>query len=218
MSPLPEILEQMQELDLDPSRPLIVSDADEVLLRFMLALETYLDGLGLWINLQNFAISGNIRSKETDEVVEVPDLINEFFAASTRHITAVDHAAASLNSLSERAQVIILTNLPIAHKRERIDNLRDHGMSYPVLVGSGPKGPAMAWLENKMQAPVFFLDDIPHNIDSVGKHTPDTKRIHFIADPRLAKLIGPAKEATMRIDCWKEAHDWIHAELDQSGY
>lgn len=216
--PSQEILSQFDILTLDPDRPLVISDADEVLLRFMVAMEEFLDREGLWIDLNHFALSGNIFSKETNEKVTRENLINDFFAVATRNIPAVDHAAESLSKLNERAQVIIFTNLPIAYKQERIENLRDHGMDYPVIVGSGLKGPAISWLHKKMRAPVFFLDDISHNIDSVGEHSPDTNRIHFIADPRLARLVGPAKKATQRIDCWKQAHDWIASELDRTGH
>ena len=67
----------------------------------------------------------------------------------------------------------------------------------------------MAWLTRHIDAPVFFLDDIPHNIDSVAECAPHVHRIHFIADPRLAGLIGAAKGASARIDAWHEAHDSI---------
>lgn len=214
--PHPEIIKQLATLEIDEERPLIISDADEVLLRFMVALEAFLDKEGLWIDLKNFAISGNIKSKETNQSVERPNLIDDFFAHATRHIDVVDHAAGSLASLSNEAQVIVLTNLPMPHKQARIDNLRDHGIDYPVIIGSGLKGPAVGWLTHKMRAPVFFLDDIPHNIDSVSDHSPLAHRIHFIADPRLAALVGPAKGATARIDCWKQAHDWIAAEIKRS--
>ena len=96
----------------------------------------------------------------------------------------------------------------------RIDNLASHGIDFPVVIGSGLKGPAVAWLAQNMQAPVFFLDDIPHNIDSVAEHAPDVHRIHFIADQRLAKLIGPAKGASQRIDVWEEAYEWISDKIN----
>ena len=216
--PAPEILTQLETLDLDPSRPLIISDADEVLLRFMAQLEHFLEKQGLWIDLGNFAISGNIKSLETNEPVEFPDLIDEFFDAETRDIQPTSGAAQSLETLAARAQIIVLTNLPAKNKQERSDNLNAHGMNYPVVVGSGAKGPAVAWLNARISAPVFFLDDIPHNVDSVAKHAQEVRRIHFVADPRLAKLIGPAKGATTRIDVWNEAYDWISRELTQAGY
>jgi len=216
--PAPEILSQLETLDLDPRRPLIISDADEVLLRFMAQLEHFLEKRGLWIDLGNFAINGNIKSLETNEPVEFPDLIDEFFDAETRDIQPTSGAAQSLETLSARAQIIVLTNLPAKNKQERIDNLNAHGMNYPVVVGSGAKGPAVAWLCARISAPVFFLDDIPHNVDSVAEHAPEVRCIHFVADPRLAKLIGPAKGATTRIDVWNEAYDWISRELTQAGY
>jgi hypothetical protein len=211
--PHPDILVQLETLTIDPKRPLIISDADEVLLRFMARLEHYLDQQGLWIDLNNFAISGNIKSKSDNQPIEVPNLIDDFFAAETLHIEATDNAASTLAQLSERAQIIVLTNLPAAAKQARIDNLSRHGMDYPVIVGSGLKGPAVAWLTRHIDAPVFFLDDIPHNIDSVAECAPHVHRIHFIADPRLAGLIGAAKGASARIDAWHEAHDWISEKI-----
>lgn len=212
--PAPEILSQLEPLALDPDRPLIISDADEVLLQFMVQLEDYLHRQGLYIDLRNFAINGNIKSLETHEPVETPNLIDDFFASDTLRMPAVAGAAAALARLSTRAQILILTNLPAAQKQERIDNLAAHGIDYPVIVGSGLKGPAVAWLAARVNAPVFFLDDIPHNIDSVAKAMPNVRRIHFIADTRLAKLIGPAKGATVRLDDWVQTHDWIEEQLN----
>ncbi len=213
-APHPDIIEQMEKLDITISRPLIISDADEVLLRFMQRLEHYLQQQGLWIDLDNFAISGNIKSRETNQPVEVPTLIDDFFASETLHIEPTDGAAKALGRLSERAQIVVLTNLPVVEKQHRIENLAKHGMNYPVVVCSGLKGPSVAWLATRVNAPVFFLDDIPHNIDSVAKHAPEVHCIHFVADPRLGKLIDAAKGATVRIDVWSQAYDWISAKLD----
>lgn len=214
----PEVQMQLAEINIQPDRPLIITDADEVLLRFMMALEKFLDAEGLWIDLKSFAINGNIKSRKTNEPVQRDNLIDDFFAAATRDIPAVDHAAEALEKLSEQAQILVFTNLPLQYKQERIDNLRAHGMDYPVLVGSGLKGPTLAHLATQTRAPVFFLDDIPHNINSARDHSPDTHRIHFIADPRLAELVAPAAGASTRIDCWKQAHDWISSQLIQRGF
>ena len=210
----PETMQQLQALTLDASRPLIITDADEVLLRFMQRVEHYLDSIGLWIDLSSFALSSNIKSKETDEPVQVPTLIDDFFAAETANIDAAPGAAAALAKLSAEAQIVVLTNLPAAHRDARIANLKGHGMDYPVVVNSGLKGPAVKWLTEKAGSPVFFLDDIPHNIDSVAEHAPQVTCIHFIADPRLGKLIGKAKGATARIDDWDEAHDFITGQIN----
>lgn len=209
----PEVMDQLEALELHPARPLIITDADEVLLRFMERVEHYLDTLGLWIDLSSFALGSNIKSKKTDEPVKVPTLIDDFFAAETAHIEAAHGAAEALASLSRMAQIVVLTNLPAPHRNERIANLKGHGMDYPVVVNSGLKGPAVKWLTQKVSGPVFFLDDIPHNIDSVAEHAPQVHTIHFVADPRLAKLINKAEGATARIDIWAEAHDFIAGKI-----
>lgn len=206
-----EISNQIETLELDPDRPLVISDADEVLLQFMRQFEVYLDRNDMWIDLSSFKLQGNIKYKGSDEAVDMTNrnIIDDFFAAETLNFSPVDGAAEALTALSKEAQVIILTNLPIAQKNERQINLSEHGMDYPVIVGSGLKGPAVKSLGDKINAPLFFLDDIPHNINSVAEYVPMSGRIHMIADPRLSKLIGAAEGASARIDQWHEAQNWI---------
>ena len=210
-----EISNQIETLKLDPDRPLVISDADEVLLQFMRQFEIYLDRNDMWIDLSSFRLQGNIKYKGSDETVDMTNrnIIDDFFAAETLNFSPVEGAAEALNALSKEAQIIILTNLPLAQKSERQINLSKHGMDYPVIVGSGLKGPAVKSLGEKIKAPLFFLDDIPHNINSVAEYVPTSGRIHMIADPRLSKLIGAAEGASARIDQWQEAQAWILDKL-----
>lgn len=210
-----EISNQIETLELDPDRPLVISDADEVLLQFMRQFEIYLDRNDMWIDLSSFRLQGNIKYKGSDEAVDMTNrnIIDDFFAAETLNFSPVEGAAEALTALSKEAQIIILTNLPIAQKSERQINLSKHGMDYPVIVGSGLKGPAVKSLGEKINAPLFFLDDIPHNINSVAEYVPTSGRIHMIADPRLSKLIGAAEGASARIDQWQEAQAWILNKL-----
>ena len=210
-----EISNQIETLELDPDRPLVISDADEVLLQFMRQFEIYLDRNDMWIDLSSFRLQGNIKYKGSDEAVDMTNrnIIDDFFAAETLNFSPVEGAAEALNVLSKEAQIIVLTNLPLAQKNERQINLSKHGMDYPVIVGSGLKGPAVKSLGEKINAPLFFLDDIPHNINSVAEYVPTSGRIHMIADPRLSKLIGAAEGASARIDQWQEAQAWILDKL-----
>jgi len=210
-----EISNQIETLELDPDRPLVISDADEVLLQFMRQFEIYLDRNDMWIDLSSFRLQGNIKYKGSDEVVVMKNrnIIDDFFAAETLNFSPVEGAAEALTALSKEVQIIILTNLPLAQKSERQINLSKHGMDYPVIVGSGLKGPAVKSLGEKINAPLFFLDDIPHNINSVAEYVPTSGRIHMIADPRLSKLIGAAEGASARIDQWQEAQAWILDKL-----
>ena len=210
-----EISNQIETLELDPDRPLVISDADEVLLQFMRQFEIYLDRNDMWIDLSSFRLQGNIKYKGSDEAVDMTNrnIIDDFFAAETLNFSPVEGAAEALNALSKEAQIIILTNLPLAQKSERQINLSKHGMDYPVIVGSGLKGPAVKSLGEKINAPLFFLDDIPQNINSVAEYVPTSGRVHMIADPRLSKLIGAAEGASVRIDQWHEAKAWILDKL-----
>ena len=210
-----EVSNQIETLELDPDRPLVISDADEVLLQFMRQFEIYLDRNDMWIDLSSFRLQGNIKYKGSDDAVDMTNrnIIDDFFAAETLNFSPVEGAAEALNALSKEAQIIILTNLPLAQKSERQINLSKHGMDYPVIVGSGLKGPAVKSLGEKINAPLFFLDDIPHNINSVAEYVPTSGRIHMIADPRLSKLIGAAEGASARIDQWQEAQAWILDKL-----
>ncbi len=211
-----EIKKQIDEITLDPGRPIIVSDADEVLFQFVGGLERYLETQGLWLDLQSFALSGNIKYKDTNEVYpteKMRDLLSSFFAVSTSFLEPVEGAALALERLSEHAQIVVLSNVPLSQKQAREETLAKHGMHFPVIANEGLKGPAAAYLAAGAGGPFFFLDDIPHNITSVREAVPSSVIIHFIADPRLARLLGPAEHSDHRIDLWPEVHDVIHRRV-----
>ncbi len=54
----PDVLAQLDELDLDAATPLVISDADEVLIEFMVALERYLERNDMFFDWSSFALSG----------------------------------------------------------------------------------------------------------------------------------------------------------------
>ena len=86
-------------------------------------------------------------------------------------------------------------------------------MPYPVIAGKGPKGPVVKDLLGDFSQTVVFIDDLPPNLTSVATETPQVKRLHFIADPRLAKLLPPARDAHRRIDDWPSAAEWISSVI-----
>ncbi|MBP6014899.1 MAG: hypothetical protein KBA31_21935 [Alphaproteobacteria bacterium] len=202
---------------LDRTRPLIICDADEVLLQFLAGLERFLDRQNCYVDLTSFRIHGNVKRKTTHEPVAdeaVTRLIADFFATDTRHLDPVPGAAAALQHLSDRAQIVILSNLPETSRAARIENLTEHGMLYPVVAGKGPKGPVVRTMIEGFDAPVVFIDDLPPNISSVASEAPHVTRLHFIADPRLARLMPASPDAHGRIDDWPTAATWIHSVLD----
>lgn len=217
----PATIPQIEALDLVRGRPLIVSDADEVLLQFMVGLERYLDTQDLWIDLRSFALTGNIKRKGTDEPVpqaDMPGLLDAFFAASTHELEVVPGAVEALAALSERAQIVILTNVPLEAKARREASLAAQGIPYPVIANKGLKGGAVRRLAELVEAPVVFLDDIPHNLASVAKAHAPTHLIHFIADERLAKLLGQAPDSHFHTTEWPAARRFIEERLDAEGF
>lgn len=216
-----DVVPQIEALSLKRGVPLIVSDCDEVLMQFLVGLEAYLETQGLWLDLRSYALTGNIKHRGTNEVFAaagMPDLMKGFFAASTHALLAVPGAAEALKALSSRAQIVVLTNVPLADKETRARSLAAQGMGYPVIANKGLKGGAVRKLADMVEAPVFFLDDIPHNIASVAKAHDASHRLHFIADQRLARLMGQAPDSHFHTTEWAKAHDYIAARLDESGF
>ncbi len=221
-SPLdPNVESQLSELDLDRSRPLIIADADEVLFEFMAGLDRFLVGEGLYFDWSSFALHGNIRDAATEAPVpkdRVQDLLNLFFQRHTEDLSPVPGAAEALAQLAERAQIVVLSNLPQDRRAARSRALERHGMDYPLIANSGGKGAPVRWMAEIVSGPVFFLDDIPRHHTSVRYAAERVTRIHFIADPRLARLLGPAEHCHHRADNWPEAQSLIGQSLDRDGY
>jgi FMN phosphatase YigB (HAD superfamily) len=197
---------------IDPARPLVICDADEVLLQFLVGLENYLERQGCYLDLASYRIHGNVKHRANGEPVAdelVSAHLKGFFAAETRHLSMVPGAAGALNRLSDRAQIVILSNLPETSREARIENLGGHGMRFPVIAGKGPKGEIVREMIKDHRRNVVFIDDLPPHIASVAAETPHVHRLHFVADPRLARLVPKASEAHQRLDTWPEAEKWI---------
>ncbi len=204
----PFVTNQISDLSLSKDRPLIVTDADEVLFQFMAGLEAFLERQGYEITLKSFAITGNVRHRETGAVVEPADmkqLLGGFFEEETHRLDPVEGAADALERLSTEADIVVLSNVPFAQRDARARSLAASGMPYPLVANSGLKGPAMASLADLGGRPIFFLDDIPHNLQSVHEAVSDVNLVHFVADPRLRKLV-PSPDADH-----VSSGDWEHA-------
>ena len=213
--PVP-VAEQLAGLDLHPGRPLLIADADEVLFYFMRGLEGFLDRQGLYFDWRSYALYGNIRRRDDDSPMaaeQLHPLLQGFFAEATESLAPVDGAAAALADLGRHAQIVVLSNLPLTARPARQRALARHGMAYPLIANTGPKGPAVAHMRQRVDAPAVFIDDIPHNHASVAQLAPTTHRLHFVADPRLAALLGPAPDCHHRAASWDDIHSHVAALL-----
>lgn len=216
-----ELISQLDELNILPDHPLVVTDADEVLFRFVACFEDFLETRDHYLDLRSFALTGNVRRRDDNEPLsrqQVSEQLGEFFADRGEHIPPVPGAAEALSILSRRAQIVVLSNIPMAQRGARSRGLEKHGMPYPMIANTGGKGGAVAALASRVEAPVFFIDDLPDQISSVARAAGHVKRLHFVADPRLAALLEPAVDCHHRTSDWVNARSYIEDELNRSGY
>ncbi|MFQ5957977.1 MAG: hypothetical protein ACE5LF_01270 [Alphaproteobacteria bacterium] len=216
-----DVANQIAAVPLRRHRPLIVSDADEVLVNFMTGFEGFLSDRGLYFTWESYRLNGNIRRRGADNALERPeirDLIDAFFAECIDALTPVEGAAEALGALSRRAQIVVLSNVPLAHCHRRRRWLARHGIDYPLVANIGAKGPAVRELAALAAAPTYFIDDSPQNHLTVARDAGHVHRLHFVADARLARLLGPAPESHHRADDWAAARALIEADLAAQGY
>ncbi len=218
----PAVLAQIEEINLAPDRPLLISDGDEVIFAFVAGLEEFMAPSGLYFAADSFALTGNIRFRESGEALpgeEVRQLILDFHAERMASVPLVAGAAASLGALGQRCQIVVLSNIALDLRGERARALANNGLDLPVVANAGLKGPAVRALCARAGAPVFFLDDIPRNLQSVRAVMADAVHcIHFVGDPRLARLLPASSHAHARFDDWPSAQAHIEALLSAHGF
>lgn len=203
---------QIDALDIQRDKPLIICDVDEVVVHFIKSLEAHLDENGCWLDTASFALNGNIRLKDTNEPVPgqiVGDLLYGCFSARTHIMDMIDGAAEALLDLGETTEIVMLTNLPHDYLEQRVENLRGHGIPYPVVANDGAKGPAVEALLEGLSHDAIFIDDSATNITSVADWCPQTHLIHFIPDHRFARHVPPVDGVALRTDNWQDAKSFI---------
>jgi len=215
---LPETVDrQLRELKIEADRPLLISDADEVLFAFMVGFEAYMEGRGAYFDWVSYRLNGNIRRKLDHAplpVSEVRDLLEGFFRDQTRSLLPIAGAAAALGELSRRMQVVVLSNVPHDRHGDRRHALVRHGMDYPLIANRGSKGPAVKALAARTAAAVVFIDDSPGHHREVAELAPHVQRIHFVGNERLSGLLEPAEHSHVRAQSWDDIRSHIERHLD----
>ncbi|MSP83458.1 MAG: hypothetical protein EXQ94_11160 [Alphaproteobacteria bacterium] len=213
----PDVANQIAEIALAPDRPLVLCDADEVIFDFMTAFEASLARDGLYYTWSEFKLNGNIRRIDDDRpVANVRALVEDFFAASTRDLGVIEGAREGLVAIAKLAQVVVLTNLPIANRGDRRVALSRIGLNFPVVANLGSKGPPVRALAARVAGPVYFIDDSPSHHADVAEQANHVRRLHFVGHARLAGLIGQAPASHYRAATWPELAARIVAELSQA--
>lgn len=198
---------EIQQLKLDREAPLVVVDVDEVLAMFMRGFERFLGGHGLELRLDRFALFQNIYRPGDAEHLDVAAgraLFEKFFEADVEDIDPAPDAAEALAALAARSSIVVLTNAPPQGRLPRARWLVKHGFDYPMVVGSGLKGPAVAAMAQMTRGRAAFIDDLLPNLDSVALEAPDVARFQMVADERLRPLAFADPDRHRRIDEWSK--------------
>ena len=97
------------------SRPLVVTDCDEVLLHMVRHFRSWLgEEHGVEFLLEGNPFAQSVRRRDTGEAVpegELWALLNAFFESEMSRQTAIEGAAAAIAELPRDADVVVLTNL-----------------------------------------------------------------------------------------------------------
>jgi len=202
-------------------RPILITDCDEVLLHMVAHFQDWLGErheidfafeTGEFAEALTYRGSGAVVAHD-----QVWPLLTDFFRGEMHRQTLVPGALEALGRIGEVADIVILTNLGDEAHSWRVEQLAAHGIAHEVVCNQGGKGvPARAIIERHNATASVFVDDLPMHHASVAKHSPETWRLHMVAEPRLAPAVPKADAAHARIDDWPTATDWIIERLREA--
>jgi hypothetical protein len=195
-------------------KPLLITDCDEVLLHMV-------RHFGVWLGETHdidFVPNGGDFVSSMTRRNDGPALTREdmwgmiegFFPNEMDRQTLVPHAREALASLSQVADIVVLTNLQDVCRQPRIEQLAKFGIDHRVECNQGGKGsPVARLIEEYGPSVTVFVDDLAVHHESVARHAPQVHRLHMISEPALAPHVPKAPEAHARIDDWNDAEVWI---------
>jgi hypothetical protein len=203
------------------TRPLLISDCDEVLLHMVRHFADWLGEaheidftIGSWELTKSMKRRGGGPALTQAEMV---GFLGGFFPAEMARQTLVPGAREALARLAGIADIVILTNLQDQCRTHRIDQLAAFGIEHRVECNQGGKGGPVARLVEEHGNPVtVFVDDLPHHHQSVAEHAPQVWRLHMVSEPQLSPGVPTSPAAHARIDDWSEAAAWIEHKFAEA--
>jgi len=200
--------------NLDPQKPLLICDVDEVVLHFVAPFEDFLKGKNAQLNKRSFKLSGNIIDLPTGQAYsmeESGELIQEFHNISVDQQDVVEGAVPGLQQLSEIYEVVFLTNVAATLTQRRSAHLTSIGAPYPVLQNEGSKAEMVHLLSKDITAPIVFIDDLPPHHHAVKAMDPRINCIHFMADATFRAIVSFDGEIGKKTENWHEIVDHCKA-------
>lgn len=201
-----------------PSRPLLITDCDEVLLHMVAHFQRWLDeDHNIHFAFETGRFADALTRRDSGDVLgedEVWRFLRRFFSDEMERQTPVPGAIDALARIGAVADIVVLTNLGEDSQALRSAQLAAHGIHYEVVCNQGGKGAAVRSIIDRHRPSVtVFVDDLNFHHESVAETAPVTWRLHMVAEPRLAPNVVTTAAAHARIDDWPSAADWILARF-----
>ena len=205
------------------SKPLIISDCDEVLMHMVMPFKEWLEeSEGVRFELKGNSFANALTWADSGEVLAQEDVwkfLGGFFDTEMHHQMPIDGAVEGINRVAQDADVVILTNLNDERQARRTAQLADIGIHAQVFTNQGPKGPALQAILDKYEpSKAIFIDDLPQHHHSASETVPGISRLHMCGEPMIADHIECAHKAGhahARIDRWEDAVPWLLEELER---
>lgn len=203
------------------TRPLVITDCDEVLLHMVGPYRDWLaEQHGITFHMVGNDFTNAMRHADGGDLVEPKEiwrLLNLFFDGEMHRQHPIAGSVAAMTRLAENADVVVLTNLLDHRQAARTRQLVEHGIPVRVFTNQGPKGPALkAILDEYRPSRAVFIDDIAQHLGSAAEVTPHVSRLHLCGEPLIAPHVAcahAAGHAHARIDRWDEALPWLLGRL-----
>jgi hypothetical protein len=212
---VPAFLSDAASVPLAANRPLLIVDADEVLLLFADGFDKFLAARDCSFEFASYQLFGNVRRRSDgaalpdEEVTQLLDAFREVFDS----LAPVEGAREAIAELLPFLDVVVLSNMTASQVAPRLRNFDALGLALPLVINSGLKGASVKALAERAGRPVFYVDDIPRHLASVAAVAPDVFRIHLIGDERLRGFLPLSPHAHLRADRWSDAVAFIRARL-----
>ena len=203
------------------TRPLVITDCDEVLMHMVVPFAQWVDEEhGVIFRMEDTSFANALKRKECGtplEADEVWPLLDGFFRTEMGRQTPIPGALEAMAAIAEHADIVVLTNVGPDHQQARADQLAALGLAAPVIGSRGGKGePVRRLIDEREPSVAIFIDDLANHHKSVAAEAPQVWRLHMVGEPVIADKVPPARHAHARIDNWTAALEWIMARLAEN--
>jgi len=206
------LIQNIKNIQIKKSLPLLICDADEVIFEFMKSFEKYLKENQMYFLYKSFNLNGNIFSSKNNKPIDtkiIPNTIFNFFKNYTSKMPLIKGAKTSLKELNHVINIIIVSNIPEVYALDRYNYLKKNNMNYYFLFNKGPKGDICKQLKQLTNKKTFFMDDLPNQLISVKNNSKEITTIHFLQNKKLLKILPKNIESDHKARDWSEAKNII---------